>query len=285
MIYLDYQATTPLAPEALDAMLPWLRDGFANPHSPHRAGRTAKAAVEVARGEVARLLPTGGRVAFTSGATEALNWAIKGTTGGIVTLATEHAAVLDTVAAEAARGRAVTVLPVGQDGMVDLDMARAAIVPGTELVAAMLVNNEIGVIQPVAMLADLAHQAGALILAHNHPSGVAEPSAADALLTETLKAGDALLLTYTFGTGEVPKSTDRFLKAHAAGLRGVVASGSYHWGHNFARAADLIAAEYGVPIVAKLNKGGTTADRQEVLRWLHNAALTAHTGEPQWNAG
>lgn len=94
-----------------------------------------------------------------------------------------------------------------------------------------------------------------------------------------------LLLTYTFGTGEVPKSTDRFLKAHAAGLRGVVASGSYHWGHNFARAADLIAAEYDVPIVAKLNKGGTTADRQEVLRWLHNAALTAHTGEPQWNAG
>ncbi|WP_298813432.1 cysteine desulfurase family protein [uncultured Sphingomonas sp.] len=164
MIYLDYQATTPLAPEALDAMLPWLRDGFANPHSPHRAGRTAKAAVEVARGEVARLLPTGGRVAFTSGATEALNWAIKGTTGGIVTLATEHAAVLDTVAAEAARGRAVTVLPVGQDGMVDLDMARAAIVPGTELVAAMLVNNEIGVVQPVGALADMAHAAGALML-------------------------------------------------------------------------------------------------------------------------
>lgn len=164
MIYLDYQATTPLAPEALDAMLPWLRDGFANPHSPHRAGRTAKAAVEVARGEVARLLPTGGRVAFTSGATEALNWAIKGTTGGIVTLATEHAAVLDTVAAEAARGRAVTVLPVGQDGMVDLDMARAAIVPGTELVGAMLVNNEIGVVQPVGALADMAHAAGALML-------------------------------------------------------------------------------------------------------------------------
>ncbi|NTS64063.1 cysteine desulfurase [Sphingomonas sp. HHU CXW] len=164
MIYLDYQATTPLAPEALDAMLPWLRDGFANPHSPHRAGRAAKAAVEVARGEVARLLPAGGRVAFTSGATEALNWAIKGTSGGIVTLATEHAAVLDTVAAEAARGRAVTVLTVGQDGSVDLDMARAAIVPGTGLVAAMLVNNEIGVVQPVGALADMAHAAGAVML-------------------------------------------------------------------------------------------------------------------------
>ncbi len=164
MTYLDYQATTPLAPEALAAMLPWLESQHANPHSPHREGRRAKAAVEVARDQVAVLLPPGGRVAFNSGATEALNWAIKGSTGPIVTLATEHAAVLDTVAAEAARGRQVTVLPVGPDGVVDLDAARAAILPGTGLVAAMLVNNEIGVTQPIAALADLAHAAGALML-------------------------------------------------------------------------------------------------------------------------
>ena len=164
MTYLDYQATTPLAPEALAAMLPWLESQHANPHSPHREGRRAKAAVEVARDQVAALLPPGGRVAFTSGATEALNWAIKGSTGPIVTLATEHAAVLDTVAAEAARGRQVMVLPVGPDGVVDLDVARAAILPGTGLVAAMLVNNEIGVIQPIAALTDLAHTAGALML-------------------------------------------------------------------------------------------------------------------------
>ena len=164
MTYLDYQATTPLAPEALAAMLPWLESQHANPHSPHREGRVAKAAVEVARKQIGGLLPAGGQFAFTSGATEALNWAIKGTSGGIVTLATEHAAVLDTVAAEQARGRAVTVLPVGADGLVDLDIARAAIRPGTGLVAAMLVNNEIGVIQPIAALADLAHEAGALML-------------------------------------------------------------------------------------------------------------------------
>jgi cysteine desulfurase len=162
--YLDYQATTPLAPEALAAMLPWLEAQHANPHSPHREGRAAKAAVEVARGQVAALLPPGGRVAFTSGATEALNWAIKGTNGPIVTLATEHAAVLDTVEAEARAGRQATVLPVGRDGLVDLEKARAAIVPGTGLVAAMLVNNEIGVIQPIAELATLAHDAGALML-------------------------------------------------------------------------------------------------------------------------
>lgn len=164
MIYLDYQATTPLAPEAFDAMLPWLRDQHANPHSAHAAGRKAKAVVEHARAQVAALVPPGGSVAFTSGATEALNWAIKGTIGPIVTIATEHAAVLDTVAAERARGRPVTILPVGADGLVDLAVARAAIGPGTGLVAAMLVNNEIGVVQPIAALAEIAHGVGALML-------------------------------------------------------------------------------------------------------------------------
>ncbi|MBA4048288.1 MAG: aminotransferase [Sphingomonas sp.] len=166
MTYLDYQATTPLAPEAFDAMLPWLRPdsplSHANPHSAHSAGRAAKAAVEVARDQVAALLPPGGKLAFTSGATEALNWAIRGSTGAIVTLATEHAAVLDTVAA--AGGRAVTVLPVDAQGLVAIEAARAAIVPGTGLVAVMLVNNEIGVVQPIAALATLAHSVGALML-------------------------------------------------------------------------------------------------------------------------
>ncbi|MCD2323938.1 cysteine desulfurase [Sphingomonas sp. IC-56] len=164
MIYLDYQATTPLAPEALAAMLPWLQNSHANPHSAHAPGRAAKAAVEVARQQVSALLPAGGTLSFTSGATEALNWAIKGSSGPIVTIATEHAAVLDTVAAEARRGREVTVLPVRPDGIVDLDAARTAIRPGVGLVAAMLVNNEIGVIQPAAELAAMAHAAGALML-------------------------------------------------------------------------------------------------------------------------
>ncbi|QGP80830.1 cysteine desulfurase family protein [Sphingobium sp. CAP-1] len=165
MIYLDYQATTPLAPEAFDAMVPLLRDQFANPHSAHRPGRTVAAQVEVARDEIARLLPTGGQLLFTSGATEALNIAIQGApAGGIVTIATEHAAVLDTVAAMRRAGRDVTILPVGSDGIVDLNVAQAAIIPGVSLVVAMLVNNEIGVIQPVAALADLAHRAGALFL-------------------------------------------------------------------------------------------------------------------------
>ncbi len=94
-------------------MLPWLRDQHANPHSAHAAGRKAKAVVELARDQVAALLPPGGTLAFTSGATEALNWAIKGLGGSVVTLASEHAAVLDTVAALRSGGQEVTVLPVG----------------------------------------------------------------------------------------------------------------------------------------------------------------------------
>ena len=172
MIYLDYQATTPLAPEAFDAMVPLLRDHFGNPHSAHRVGRQAAAQVELARDRVlsAMALPEG-RLVFTSGATEALNIAINGfaraaPTGRnrIVTLATEHAAVRDTVLALEAQGFEAVLLPVQKDGLVDLEIARSVITPETALVAAMLVNNEIGVIQPIDALCDLAHAAGAMFL-------------------------------------------------------------------------------------------------------------------------
>jgi cysteine desulfurase len=181
--YLDYQATTPLAPEALAAMRPWLEDKFANPHSPHKLGREALAAVEVAREQVLVALqacspaeagaqiqswtPAGeqqaGRLYFTSGATEAANWALKGCgRRRIVALATEHACVLDPLEWLASRGHDVEILPVGADGLVDLDRLRVAVGDTTGLVAAMLVNNEIGVIQPIAEIARIAHQGGAL---------------------------------------------------------------------------------------------------------------------------
>lgn len=164
MIYLDYQASTPLAPEAFEAMIPWLRDQFANPHSASRMGRAAKAAIEVAREQIAALLPQNGRLVFTSGATEALNWALKGSRGSIVTIASEHAAVLDTVRAEGARGREVTVLPVRPDGRIDLWVARRVLGQGAGVLATMLVNNEIGVVQPVPELARIARQHGTLVL-------------------------------------------------------------------------------------------------------------------------
>ena len=182
MIYLDYQATTPLAPEAREAMLAWLggpeTSGFANPHSPHRPGRAAAAAVELAREQVAALLPAGGRVIFTSGATEAINLAILGRPhreGRILASAIEHAAVLDTARAS---GTAFDLIPVNGEGLVD---AEVPIPPGTDLVCLMQVNNEIGTIQPVAELARRAHDAGALLLcdAVQGAGKIAAPEGAD----------------------------------------------------------------------------------------------------------
>ena len=165
MIYLDYQATTPLAPEARVAMQPYLDAAFGNPHSMHRMGREARAAVELARDRVAALLPAGGRLVFTSGATEALNLALKGRRPRrIVTIATEHAAVLDTARWMAGQGCELIVLPVDAAGLVDPAQLEGAVDGPDVLVAAMLVNNEIGVIQPVDRLAAIAHAKGALML-------------------------------------------------------------------------------------------------------------------------
>jgi cysteine desulfurase len=170
MIYLDYQATTPVAPEVAAAMRPWIEEKFANPHSPSRWGREAAAAIEVARSRVEQAIGlAGGSFAFTSSATEALNWAIKGTFENnnrrkLVTVSTEHAAVLDTAEWLEGKGIEIVRLQVGSDGLVDLDLAEALIDDRTSMVAVMLVNNEIGVIQQVADLARMAHSVGALML-------------------------------------------------------------------------------------------------------------------------
>ena len=172
MIYLDYQATTPLAPEVAAAMRPWIEEKFANPHSPSRDGREAAAAIEVARKQVTQAIGLdGGSLAFTGSATEAINWAIKGTLekaaparNRIVTVATEHAAVIDSCEWLEKRGVEVTYLPVGGGGLLNLDDLEAAVDDRVALVAVMLVNNEIGVIQPVADAARLAHDAGAIML-------------------------------------------------------------------------------------------------------------------------
>jgi len=171
MIYLDYQATTALAPEVADAMAATM-DHYGNPNSAHRPGRIAAADVEVARGRVLDALGRSeGRLIFTSGATEALNIAI---TGGaraapagrrrVVTLATEHAAVLDTVLALRHEGFEPVILPVDADGLVDLAIAEAAIDERAALLAVMQVNNEIGVIQPLDRLFAIARAAGVLTL-------------------------------------------------------------------------------------------------------------------------
>jgi len=171
MIYLDYQATTPMAPEVREAIRPYLDEMFGNPHSVHRMGREVKAAVELARDRIAKPFGQGGRLIFTSGATEALNLAIRGsyarTAAGrnrIVTVATEHAAVLDTVQWLAGQGAETVIVPVGKDGLIDLGRVDQAIDHRTALVAVMLVNNEIGIVQPLDEIASLAKAKDALFL-------------------------------------------------------------------------------------------------------------------------
>jgi len=168
-IYMDYGATTPVDQRVVDAMIPWLREHFGNPASrSHAWGWEAEAAVEKAREEVAALINADPReIIWTSGATESDNLAIKGAaqfykTRGkhLITVKTEHKAVLDTMRELERQGFEVTYLEVQEDGLLDLDKLKAAMRPDTILVSVMLVNNEIGVIQDVATIGAMCRERG-----------------------------------------------------------------------------------------------------------------------------
>lgn len=172
LVYLDYQATTPTDPRVVEAMLPWFTERFGNPHSTsHGFGREAADAVEEARAEVAALIGAEPReIVFTSGATESNNLALKGVArfrrrhegrDHVVTLSTEHKCVLESAQALEAEGFAVTYLPVGSDGLLDPGALEAAVSERTALVSVMAAHNEIGVVQPIAELARIAHAKGA----------------------------------------------------------------------------------------------------------------------------
>ncbi|MGY4800005.1 cysteine desulfurase family protein [Teichococcus aerofrigidensis] len=174
-IYLDNHATTPVDPRVLAAMRPWWEENFANPASvEHAPGRAAEAAVEAARTEVAALIGAEAReIVFTSGATEANNLAIKGAARfarrqgsgrrRVITLATEHKCVLESVRDLAEEGFEPVILPVGHDGLLDPALLVEALRVPTLLVSVMAVNNEIGVIQDLAALAAPVKAAGALL--------------------------------------------------------------------------------------------------------------------------
>ena len=171
-VYLDNQATTPCDPRVVAVMLPWFSERFGNPHSAeHAMGRQAEQAVEAARAQVAALIGADPReIVLTSGATESNNIAIKGAARfqasgerrRIVTVATEHKCVLESVADLAAEGFEPVVLPVGADGLLDPAVLAEALRIPTLLVSVMAVNNETGVVQDLPMLAAITREAGAL---------------------------------------------------------------------------------------------------------------------------
>ncbi|GAC1525674.1 MAG: IscS subfamily cysteine desulfurase [Ramlibacter sp.] len=171
-IYMDYGATTPVDPRVVDAMIPWLREHFGNPASrSHAWGWEAEAAVEKARGQVAELIGADPReIVWTSGATESNNLALKGAaqfykTKGkhLVTVKTEHKAVLDTTRELERQGFEVTYLDVQDDGLLDLDKLRASLRPDTILVSVMFVNNEIGVIQDIPAIGAMCRERGIIL--------------------------------------------------------------------------------------------------------------------------
>ncbi|QKH38156.1 IscS subfamily cysteine desulfurase [Achromobacter pestifer] len=168
-IYLDYSATTPVDPRVVDKMVPWLYENFGNPASrSHAFGWESEEAVERAREEVAKLVNADPReIVWTSGATESNNLAIKGAANfysergkHIVTVKTEHKAVLDTCRELERQGFEVTYLDVKDNGLIDLDTFKAALRPDTVLASVMMVNNEIGVIQDVATLGEICREKG-----------------------------------------------------------------------------------------------------------------------------
>jgi cysteine desulfurase len=168
-IYMDYGATTPCDPRVVDAMIPWLREHFGNPASrTHAYGWEAEEAVEKARTQVAELIGADPReIVWTSGATESNNLAIKGAAHfyqsrgkHIITVKTEHKAVLDTVRELERQGFEATYLDVQADGLLDMDALKAAIRPDTILISVMFVNNEIGVIQDIPAIGALCREKG-----------------------------------------------------------------------------------------------------------------------------
>ena len=171
-IYLDYGATTPVDPRVVDAMIPWLREHFGNPASrSHAWGWEAEEAVEKARVQVADLIGADPReIVWTSGATESINLALKGAAHfyqgkgkHLITLKTEHKAVLDTMRELERQGFDVTYLDVQEDGLVNMDALKAAIRPDTILISILFVNNEIGVIQDIPAIGALCREKGILL--------------------------------------------------------------------------------------------------------------------------
>ena len=170
--YLDYNSTTPIDPKVLEAILPFLKDNFANPSSTHHFGQSIKEEVKQARKQIANFINAeANELIFTSGATEAINIAIKGIAESysnkgkhIVTVSTEHKAVLETCRNLERKGFEFTYLAVKATGLIDLNELQQAIRADTILVTVMFVNNETGVIQPIKEIAELAHKKGSLFM-------------------------------------------------------------------------------------------------------------------------
>ncbi|MFY9976012.1 MAG: cysteine desulfurase family protein, partial [Chromatiaceae bacterium] len=255
-IFLDYNATTPVAPEVLEAMLPMLREHFGNPSSSHPYGRQAEEALKRARGQVAALIGAApGEILFTGSATEADNLAIlgvaealKGRGRHLITSAVEHPAVARPMAHLAERGWDVTVLPVDETGQVSPRDLAQALREDTVLVSVMHANNEVGTLQPIAELAALARARGVLFHTDAAQSVGKVPVAVDALGVDLLTiAGHKLYAPKGVGALYLRAGTPIVPIQYGAGQEHGLRPGTENVAHNVGLGAAAALANNRLP--------------------------------------
>ena len=283
-IYLDYQATTPVDPRVLEAMLPYFSERFANPASvQHDAGRSAAEAVEHAREQIAGLLGADRReVVFCSGATEANNLALKGLAEDaerrhLVVLATEHHAVLDTAHSLARRGFEITELPVDSEGQPSLSALEEAIDENTLLVSIAAANNEIGTLPPLAAVADIAHARGALL--HTDAAQAAGKVDLD------LKRDGIDLLSLSSHKMYGPKGVGALVVAreHQRPLSPLIHGGGHERGLRSGTLNVPGIVGFGVAANLTMAEGGEEAERLRALATRFYEGLRVEIGEVELN--
>lgn len=274
-IYLDYNATTPVAPEVLDAMLPYFRDHFGNPSSGHAHGKLAKSGVDMARRQLAELLGCNPEeIVFTGGGSEAINHAIKGVAEAlcergnhIITSSVEHPAVINTCRYLEGKGYQVTYLPVDATGLVSIESVRGAVTNRTFLISIMHANNETGTIQPIAEIGAFAREQGILLHTDAAQSVGKIRTKADELNVDLLNvAGHKFYAPKGVGALYIRKDTPLVPLIHGAGHE----SGRRAGTENVALIAGLgKAAELAV------REGEARSDRLRSLRDQLHTRLSA----------
>ncbi len=250
-VYLDYNATTPVDPRVAEAMLPYIYEHFGNPSSGHLYGRNANEGVNVARNQVAEMLGChADELIFTSGGTESNNYAIKGAVAAnrsrgdhMITSAVEHPAVIEVCKFLEAQGYRVTYLPVDQYGMVDPGQVEDAITPQTTLISIMHANNEVGTIEPIEEIAEIAHRHGVLLHADCAQSVGKIPARVDDLGVDLLSiAGHKLYAPKGIGALYIRDGISLEKQMHGAGHEGDWRAGTENVIHMAAlgRACELI---------------------------------------------
>ncbi len=278
-IYLDYQATTPIDPRAREAMMPFLEDRFGNPHSgDHSFGWEAARAIREARGSVAALINADDdEIVFTSGATESCNLALRGIANQphnrrrnrIVTLATEHPAVLETVLDLGCSGFDAIVLPVDTDGLLNLDHLEEALDEQTLIVSVMAANNEIGVLQPIAEIAARCHGAGALF--HTDATQAAGRIPID------VDDWNVDLLSFSSHKAYGPKGVGALFVRSGVKLKPIITGGPQERGLRGGTLPPALIAGFGVACeVAMERQEEDRANMEALTRRLYAALLDSH---------